>query len=179
MEWESDSPCQSHTYARHAGLLEGAAVGSWSLGLVEQSQCKGYCWLWKDGSRGCEGGDRGGKCLWRKARQPWKQGDTAESHVEGVAITRASLSPQASLGSWTTESLAHQTPDALNYRVGPTQGAPFSAWCANLQSRTPIRGPLLCAWCIEQQKDPRQGIPLSAWTGRTTENNWPNKPSDH
>ena len=23
--------------------------------------------------------ERGGKCLWRKARQPWKQGDTAES----------------------------------------------------------------------------------------------------
>ena len=30
---------------------------------------------------GCEGGDRGGKCRWRKARQPWKQGDTAESHM--------------------------------------------------------------------------------------------------
>ena len=25
-----------------------------------------------------EGGDRGGKCLWKKAGQPWKQGDTAQ-----------------------------------------------------------------------------------------------------
>ena len=33
-----------------------------------------------------------GNCLWRKARQPWKQGDTAESHVRGGAITIASLS---------------------------------------------------------------------------------------
>ena len=34
-----------------------------------------------------------GKCLWRKAGQPWKQGDTAESCVEGGAITKP-LSPQ-------------------------------------------------------------------------------------
>jgi len=41
--------------------------------------------------RGCEGGDCGGKCLWRKARQPWKQGDTTESRIVGRAITIASL----------------------------------------------------------------------------------------
>ena len=41
----------------------------------------------------------GGKCLWRKAGQPWKQGDTAESYVGGGAITIASLSPQASISS--------------------------------------------------------------------------------
>ena len=41
--------------------------------------------------RGGEGGDCGGKCLWRKARQPWKQGDTAESCIGGGAITTASL----------------------------------------------------------------------------------------
>ena len=41
----------------------------------------------------------GGKCPWRKARQPWKQGDTAESHVEGGAITIASLPPHACTGS--------------------------------------------------------------------------------
>ena len=43
--------------------------------------------------------ERGGKCLWRKARQPWKQGDTAESPVEGGAITIASLTPHACFGS--------------------------------------------------------------------------------
>ena len=46
-----------------------------------------------------EGGDCGGKCLWRKAGQPWKQGDTAESHVGDGAVTIASLSPHASIGS--------------------------------------------------------------------------------
>ena len=39
---------------------------------------------------GQERGDCGGKCLWRKARQPWKQGDTAESHIGGGAINAAS-----------------------------------------------------------------------------------------
>ena len=37
----------------------------------------------RDGLRECEGGDHGGKCLWRKAGQTWKQGDTAESCIVG------------------------------------------------------------------------------------------------
>ena len=57
--------------------LTDAAAGSWSLGIVEQSQGKGCCGLWRDRARACEGGDCGGKCLWRKARQTWKQGNTA------------------------------------------------------------------------------------------------------
>ena len=40
-----------------------------------------------------------GKCLWRKVRQPWKQGDTAESCVGGGVITIASLSLHASISS--------------------------------------------------------------------------------
>ena len=42
-------------------------------------------------------GDCGGKCLWRKAGQPWKQGHAAESRVGGGAITIASLSPPCSI----------------------------------------------------------------------------------
>ena len=38
-----------------------------------------------------EGGDCDEKCLWRKARWPWKQGDTAESRIGDGAITIASL----------------------------------------------------------------------------------------
>ena len=34
-----------------------------------------------------------------KPRQPWKQGNTAESHVEGGDITIASLFPHASISS--------------------------------------------------------------------------------
>jgi len=55
--------------------------------------------MWRVGLRGCEEVDRGGKCQWRKARQLWKQGDTAESCTEGGAITIASLSPHASISS--------------------------------------------------------------------------------
>ena len=75
--------------------------------------------------KGCEGGDCGGKCLWRKAWQPRKQGDPAESRIVGGAITIASLSPHAIMSSGIIEKLAHQTPEALNYRVGPQPGGPF------------------------------------------------------
>ena len=45
---------------------------------------------------GREGGDLKGKFLWRKTRQPWRQGDTAESRAVGGAITVVSLSHHAS-----------------------------------------------------------------------------------
>ena len=70
-----------YTQDRDAGPLEGAVAGSWSLWIGEQSQGEGCCRLWRDRLRGCWGGDCGGKCLWKKARQPLKQGDTAESHI--------------------------------------------------------------------------------------------------
>ena len=79
-----------HTLDRDTGPLEGTVAGSWSLGSVEQSQGKGCCWLWRDRLRGYEGGDCGGKCLWRKARQPWKQDVAAESCIGHGAITIAS-----------------------------------------------------------------------------------------
>ena len=121
----------------------GAGVqGLWRNPWWTVDQGKGCCWLPRDRWRGCEGGDCGGKCLWRKTRQPWKQGSTAESHIEGGAITIASLSSHASTGTWAIERLAHQMPDALNYKQDPSQGAPSSAWCDELKSRTPARVPL-------------------------------------
>ena len=45
-----------YTPDKYAGILEITVVGSWSLGIVEQRQGR-------DGQRGCEGGDCGGKCL--------------------------------------------------------------------------------------------------------------------
>ena len=131
-----------YTPDRDAGPLVGAATGSWSLGIVEQSQGEGCCWLQRDGSRGCEGGDCGGKFLWWKARQPWKQGYTAESQLGGGAITTASLSPHASIGSWTTERLARQTPDVLNYRVGPHPGYLFKCLMPKQQRSIPGKGAL-------------------------------------
>ena len=35
------------TLDRDAGSLEQAVVGSCSIGIVEQSQCEGCCWLWR------------------------------------------------------------------------------------------------------------------------------------
>ena len=110
MEWELDSPCRSHTYPGQGHrFLESAAAGSWSRGIVKQSQGEGCYWLWRDGPRGHERGDCGGKRLWRKAGQPWKQGNTAHH----------SFSPHTSIGNWTIERLAHPAPEAGNYRVGP------------------------------------------------------------
>ena len=78
------------------------------------------------------GEETGGKCLWRKAGQPWKQGDTAESHIAGGAVTIAPLPQHASTEHCTIERLAHQMPDTLNYRVGPRPGCPFK--CLMYQS---------------------------------------------
>ena len=120
-----------HTWDWNASLLEGAVAGSWSLGIVEQSQNEGCCWPWKDGLRGCEGWDPHGKCQWRKARQPWKQGDTAESHVVGRAIPIAALSPH-------TSSLPTYQHGQLNHK----EAGPSNTWHTELQSRTPPRVPL-------------------------------------
>ena len=38
--------------------------------------------------------EMGGKCLWRKARQPWEPGDRAESCIGGGAISITTLSPR-------------------------------------------------------------------------------------
>ena len=87
------SSLQPYTPGRNTGLQElGAGVwGLWSsLGARAAVDCR-------DRLRGCEGGDHSGKCRWRKARQPWKRGDTAELQVVGGAITIASLSPHASI----------------------------------------------------------------------------------
>ena len=53
-----------------------------------------------------------GKHLWRKAGQPWKQGDTAESRIGGGAITTAPLSPQPASAAeqqrgWPVKRLRH------------------------------------------------------------------------
>ena len=185
MEWESDSPSHSYTYPKQGCRSpEGTAGGSWSLGIVEQTQGEGCCWLWRDRSRGCKGGDGGGKCLWREAGQPWKQGNTAESHIEDGTIAIASLSPAGSISSWTIERLAHQIPDA------PTQGTPLSDWCTTQQSRAPPRVPLQVPDKLIYREGPQQWgllhVPdvsnnieglqarelLSTWTGRAMEKDW-------
>ena len=160
MEWESDSLCRSQTYLRQGRRSPGGCNG-WDLETVEQSQGKGCCWLWRDGSNGCEGGDGDGRCLWREARQPRKQDNTAESRVGGGTITIASLSPPASISSWTTERLAHQRPDALNYRVGPHPGRPFKCLTSQSTEKDPSQGgALYVPEAPTNREGPQPGGPL-------------------
>ena len=142
MEWKSDSPCHSHTYPGQ----ECWSPGRCSSGELEFRDCgaipwKGCCWLLRDRLRGCEGGDHGGKCWWKKARKPWKQGDTAESCVGGGAITIASFSPQK-----------HQQ---LNRKAGPsnhwhsegvglTQDSRFRPWLQIYRGGPHPGGPSMC-----------------------------------
>ena len=155
---------------RDTGHLDGATAGSWSLGIAEQSQGEGCCWLWREQSRGCEGGDCDGKRLWRKAGRPWKQGDSAESCVGGGAIATASLPPHASTGSWkqggrpvrrlttelqiTTASLPPHMPalGAENRAAGPSDASPL-----NSRVGPQPGGPPMCLTCLTAEKDPRQG----------------------
>ena len=47
------------------------------------------------------------------------------SHTWRVEPTPSPLSPHANIRSWAIERLAHQMPDALNYRLGPQPGEPL------------------------------------------------------
>ena len=166
MEWESDSPCRSHTPPGQGcrspgrgscGELEfrdcGATPGRGLLLTVEK---------WIEG--------RWGRRLqWEmpveesQAAMEARRYLEAEPCVGGGAITVASLSLHASICSSTTERLAHQTPDALNYSQG-------GCMC--------LRGPSMCLTCQTTEKDPRQASPLSAWMGGATEKDWPRRLSD-
>ena len=121
MEWEWDSPCCSHTHP-------GWGCSSWELVFRDCGAIPGRGLLMT--TERCVEGIWGRRLRWEissveESQQPWKQDYTAESHVVGGAITIASLSPHANIGSWTIERLAYQTPDALNYRAGPHPGCHF------------------------------------------------------
>ena len=109
------------------GPLEGTVTGSLSVGIVEQSQNKICCWLQGSGLRGCEGGDCGGKCLWRKTWQSW-------SHHRSLSLPKCQ-------DHWKLN----------NREVGP-----LNAWCVEQQSITPVRGPFKCLKCPATEKDPSQ-----------------------
>ena len=133
---ESDSPCQSHTYPGQGPRSPGRCNG-WQLDFRDCGTISGRG-LMLTAERwlvGMWGGDRGGKSPWRKARQPWKQGDTAESHVEG-------WSQQPSL-----------SPTCQHWQLNKIEASLSNTWCNELQSRTPARAPPhLCFWVAQQQR---------------------------
>ena len=158
MEWESDSPCCSHTYPRQCS---GWELEFRDCGAIPGQDC---CRLRKDTERCIKG-------MWRRRwwwEKPVEESPAAvearryaQSCIGGGAITIASLPGHTSTGSWAIEWLAHQTPEALNYRGGPHPGSP--SMCPRHQTT---------------ERDPRPGSPLRAWTGGATEKHWPKRPSD-
>ena len=125
MEWESDSPCHSHTYPRQT-LRPPRRCSCWEVELRDCGAIPGRGLLltveiWVKGMWG----RRflvGNACLQAamEARQYcWVM-------CKGGAVTVASLSPHARISSWATERLARQRPDAVNCSVGPRPGGPLS-----------------------------------------------------
>ena len=156
MEWDH-SPCCSRTYRRQGRRSPGRR-SSWDLELRDCGAIPGRRLLltverWIQGMWG--------RRLWRKARQPWKQDDTAESHVGGGAITIAPLP-------------TGQQPQLNNREAGPP-----NAWCTELEEDPSQGAPSMCLTRWTTEKNPRQGSPLSDWTGGAMERDWPKRPSDH
>ena len=126
MKRESDSPCRSHTYPGQGHWSPGR-WSSWELGFRDCGAIPGRELLWT-AEKQIEG-------LW--GRRLWWEMPVEESQaamearrycwvsVGGGTITIASLSPHARNSSWTIERWAHQTPDALNYRLGSHPGCSF------------------------------------------------------
>ena len=162
MEWKSDSLCHSHTYPGQ----ECWSPGRCSSGELEFRDCgaipwKGCCWLLRDRLRGCEG-DHGGKCWWKRARQPQKQGDTAESRVGGGAITIASFSPHKHQQLNRKAGPSNQWHSELQSRSHP--GFSFQALTADLQRRTPSGRPIYVPeWVELWRKTDQRGLLMASY----------------
>ena len=147
MEWESDSPCCSHTYPGQECQSPGRR-SCWELEFRDWGAIPEQALL-LTAERGIEG-------MW--GRRSWWEMLVEESQAAMEArgycwvmhrgwshYHSLSLPIHTSIQSWTIESLAHQVPDALNYRVGPHPGGPLlCAWCTKQQRRTPGKGASKC-----------------------------------
>ena len=145
MEWESDSPWRSHAYPGQEFWSPGKRSG-WELEFRDCRAIPGWGLL-LTAERRIEG--MWGRRSWwempvEESQPPRKQSDTAGSHVGGGAITIASLSPHASICSWTTERLAHQVSDTPIYRVGPQPGALYVPDMPNNRVGPQAREPSKC-----------------------------------
>ena len=114
MEWESDSLCSNSTYPSQSsgwGLELNRDCGAIpGRGLPLTAERWG---MW------------GRRSWWEMPVEESRAAMEARWHcwvTHRVWSHHHSLSAHASIGSWTIERLAHQTPDALNYSVGPHPG---------------------------------------------------------
>ena len=144
MEWESDSPCLSHTCGGQEhdsptrgsrGLLEFRDYGAIpvrGLLLIAKRQFEG---IWERRS------------LWEMPVEESRAATEARRYcwVTHIAPSIASLSPHTSIGSWTIEKLAHQTHDSLNHRAGPHPECSFKWLMHRSTESTPVRRAPVCA----------------------------------
>ena len=109
MEWESDSPCRSHTYSGQGHRYPGRC-SSWELEFRDCGAIPGWGLLLTM-ERRIEG--MWGKCLWRKSQAAMEARRYCWVTWGSRAITIASLSPYASRAAaeqwrgWTIKQLAH------------------------------------------------------------------------
>ena len=140
---------------------------------MEQSQDEGCCWLRKDGSRGREGGDCGGKCQWRKTRQPCWVMHRGFSHHHSLSL-----------------------PTCQHQQLNNREAGPSNAWCAELQSRTTPRlllsvtnppiyrvgpqpgGAVYVPDAGNNREGPQAREPSKCLNWAALEKDWPKRPSD-
>ena len=113
-----------HTPNRAVDPLEGAVVGSWSLGIVEPSQGKGCCWLWRDGVKG----------MW--GRRLWWEMHVEESWV-AMEVKRYYW---VMYSGWNHHHNLSPTTHQ-HWQLNSREAVPSNTWHIELQSRTPSRVP--------------------------------------
>ena len=150
MEWESDSPCCSHTYPRQCS---GWELEFRDCGAIPGQDC---CRLRKDTERRIKG-------MWRRRwwwEKPVEESPAAvearryaQSCIGGGAITIASLPGHTSTGSWAIEA------------------GPSNTWGTELQRRTPPREPVYVPEAPNNREGPQARKPstcLNGWSYRET-----------
>ena len=187
-EWNNnhiDNPCCSHIYSGQ-GHKSPRKCSSWELEHRDWRAIPGQGLLLTAGRqpKGTGGRRSHGKCLWRKAKQTWSQGDTAESHTGDRAMSIAGLSPHIITGQWgpvqretKTERPQREWPfKCLMHQAAekdPSQGGPLSAWCAEKQKRPPKWGRVLQVPEVPRNREEPQlelgGSPVNAWMGQARE----------
>ena len=135
MEWESDSPCLSHTYP----------------GLGHSSPGKHSSWDLEFGNCGAIPGWRVLLTVERLIERRWRRKIWWEIPVEeSPAAMEARRYCWVMCRGWSHHhSLSFPT---CHLQLNNKEGGASDTWCTELQSRTPARGAPLCAWRPEQQR---------------------------
>ena len=125
MEWESDSPCPSHTYPGQ-GLWSPGRLKRWELEFRDYGAIPGWGLLltaerWVEGMWGM-------RSWWEMLVEESQAATEARQHCwvtwRGWRHHHSLSSPTGHQQQLNNRELAHQMPDALSYRGAPHPGAP-------------------------------------------------------